>query len=76
MLNITTTTETIGNAMMVTTTFTSDSAADQCILDAIYKDSILTGLMVQRPGELPTVHKEDVETKFVQHYTEFFNRYA
>lgn len=76
MLNITTDADTIGNATMVTHTFTNTTAADQCVLGSIYRDATLTSLMVQRPGERPTVHKEDLEAKFVEHYAEFVARYA
>lgn len=76
MLNITTDIDTAGSIVVVAHTFTSDTAADQCILDATYRDSTLTGLLIQRPGERPTVHKEDLEAKFAEHYAEFVARYA
>ena len=76
MLKITTETDTTSSVTVVVTTFTSDTAADQCILDAIYQDSTMTSLMVMRPGERPAVYSEDLDAKFGEHYTEFVNRYA
>lgn len=76
MLNITTAADTAGNITVVAHTFTSDTATDQCVLDATYQDSTLTGLLIQRPGERTTIYKEDLDAKFVEHYAEFVNRYA
>ena len=76
MLNITTDADTAGNITVVAHTFTSDTATDQCVLDAIYQGATLTSLMVQRPGERTTIYKEDVDAKFTEHYAEFVARYA